>query len=61
MSPEFFMALPKSREDTMRRREVTDGVIVSLRDASENEGAEQAVVSLPDVMCLGVKNSVRLR
>ena len=55
------MALPKFREDTMRSRELTDGVIVSLRDASENEGAERAVVSLPDVMCLGVKNSVRLR
>ena len=61
MSPKFLMALPKFREDTMRSRELTDGVIVSLGDASENEGAERAVVSLPDVMCLGVKNSVRLR
>ena len=57
----FLVALLERIEHEMRSGKWGDHIVVSLRDAPADEAAKGAVVGLPDIMCLRMKEGVQLR
>jgi hypothetical protein len=61
MGAKFLMALLERIEHEMRSGEWGDHIVVCLQDTPADEAAKGAVVGLPDIMCLRMKEGVQLR